>query len=174
MAWARPEPMAPRHQVTESLGADQRAALRHVLSSSDRITGMQGLAGAGKTTALRELAAAVKESGGEMVVAAPSAAATDVLRKEGFAEAVTLAKLLTSDALLPARAVLVIDEAGTVGTADMLKVFAAARGARVVLVGDTGQHAPVAQGDALRHHRGAFRLPVWPAGRDPAADARRN
>lgn len=146
------EPIAPRHRVTESLGADQRAALKLVLSSCDRITGMQGLAGAGKTTALRELHAAVKQSGRELIVCAPSAAATDVLRKEGFSEAVTVAKLLTSDAPLSPRSVLVVDEAGTLGTSDMLRVFVAARegSTRVVLVGDTGQHAPVAQGDALR------------------------
>jgi ATP-dependent exoDNAse (exonuclease V) alpha subunit len=47
---------------------------------------------------------------------------------------------------------LVLDEAGAVGTADMQRLFDLAhnRGARVVLSGDTGQHAAVAQGDALR------------------------
>lgn len=144
------EPIAPKHRVTETLGVDQRAALKLVLSSCDRITGMQGLAGAGKTTALRELQAAVKQSGRELVVCAPSAAATDVLRKEGFSEAMTVAKLIGSQRALPARAVLVVDEAGTLGTRDMSKVFGMAMDARVVLVGDTGQHAPVAQGDALR------------------------
>ena len=145
-------PIAPRHHVTETLGADQRAALKLVLSSCDRITGVQGLAGAGKTTALRELQAAVKQSGRELIVCAPSAAATDVLRKEGFSEAVTVAKFLsqTNPAPLSRRSVLVVDEAGTLGTADMIKVFSAAKDARVVLIGDTGQHAPVAQGDALR------------------------
>ena len=143
-------PIAPRFEVSAKLGADQRAALGLVLSSADRITGVQGLAGAGKTTALHELQKAVVGAGGELLVCAPSAAATDVLRKEGFSEAVTVAKLLTSDAPLSPRSVLVVDEAGTLGTADMLKVFSAAKDARVVLVGDTGQHAPVAQGDALR------------------------
>lgn len=144
------EPIAPQHRVTEALGPDQRAALKLVLSSCDRITGMQGLAGAGKTTTLRELHAAVKQARREWIVCAPSAAATDVLRQEGFSEAVTVAKLLTRDAPFSSRSVLVVDEAGTLGTADMLKVFVMAREARVVLVGDTGQHAPVAQGDALR------------------------
>jgi ATP-dependent exoDNAse (exonuclease V) alpha subunit len=144
------EPIAPKHRVTETLGVDQRAALKLVLSSSDRITGMQGLAGAGKTTTLRELEAAVKQSGRELIVCAPSAAATDVLRKEGFSEAVTVAKLLTDPVRLSSRSVLVVDEAGTLGVRDMIKVFEKAIAARVVLVGDTGQHAPVAQGDALR------------------------
>jgi conjugative relaxase-like TrwC/TraI family protein len=143
-------PLAPHFEVSAKLGADQRAALGLVLSSADRITGVQGLAGAGKTTALHELQKAVVGAGGELLVCAPSASATDVLRKEGFSGAVTVAKLLTNPAPLSARAVLVVDEAGTLGTADMLKVFAAAKDARVVLVGDTGQHAPVAQGDALR------------------------
>lgn len=143
-------PIAPHFVVSSKLGADQRAALGLVLSSSDRITGVQGLAGSGKTTALRELQKAVTESGRELLVCAPSAAATDVLRKEGFSGAVTVAKLLTNPAPLSPRSVLVVDEAGTLGTADMVRVFVAARDARVVLVGDTGQHAPVAQGDALR------------------------
>jgi conjugative relaxase-like TrwC/TraI family protein len=143
-------PIAPRFEVSAKLGADQRAALGLVLSSADRITGVQGLAGAGKTTALHELQKAVVGAGGELVVCAPSASATDVLRKEGFSGAVTVAKLLTNPAPLSARSVLVVDEAGTLGTADMVRVFQAAKDARVVLVGDTGQHAPVAQGDALR------------------------
>lgn len=143
-------PIAPEFRASTRLGEDQRAALGLVLSSGDRITGIQGLAGAGKTTALKELQRAVAGVGGELVVCAPSAAATDVLRKEGFAEAATVARLLTREAPLPANAVLVVDEAGTLGTADMRRLFALAARGRVVLVGDTGQHAPVAQGDALR------------------------
>ena len=47
---------------------------------------------------------------------------------------------------------IVLDEAGAVGLDDMAKLFELARlnGARVVLSGDTGQHASVARGDALR------------------------
>ncbi len=144
-------PMAPRFQASQSLGADQRAALKLVLSSHDRISGFRGLAGTGKTTTLRELRRAVEGVGLDAVFCAPTAAATDVLRKDGFADASTLAKLLQSGAL-PQKSVVVLDEAGFVGTADMGKLFNLARKAeaRVVLVGDTGQHAAVARGDALR------------------------
>src|SRR5206468_306320 len=50
------------------------------------------------------------------------------------------------------RSVIVLDEAGAVGLDDMTRLFEAARltGCRVVLSGDTGQHASVARGDALR------------------------
>src|SRR5204862_2275453 len=70
-------------------------------------------------------------------------------------EAVTLAKLLVDPAMqqtLSARSVIVLDEAGAVGLDDMVKVFDLGMntGARVVLSGDTGQHASIARGDALR------------------------
>jgi hypothetical protein len=145
------QPIAPRFEASQKLGADQRAALKLVLSSHDRVSGFRGLAGTGKTTTLQELRRAVEDVGLSPVFCAPTAAATEVLRKDGFAEASTLARVLHSDAL-PERAVLVLDEAGFVGTKDMGQLFDLARRAeaRVVLVGDTGQHAPVAQGDALR------------------------
>jgi len=144
-------PIAPRFQAAATLGHDQRAALGLVLSSPDRICGFRGLAGSGKTTTLQELRRAVESAGLVSVFCAPTAAATDVLRKDGFAEASTLAKLLQSNAV-PRRSVVVLDEAGFVGTGDMARLFELARQneARVVLVGDTGQHAAVARGDALR------------------------
>ena len=48
--------------------------------------------------------------------------------------------------------VIVLDEAGAVGLDDMAKLFelAGCKQCRVVLSGDTGQHASVARGDALR------------------------
>jgi conjugative relaxase-like TrwC/TraI family protein len=144
-------PIAKQFKASASLGPDQRAALVLVLSSSDRITGFRGLAGTGKTTTLQELRRAVESAGLAPVFCAPTAAATEVLRKDGFKEASTLAKLLQSEEL-PRRSVVVLDEAGFVGTSDMAKLFDLARrmDSRVVLVGDTGQHAAVARGDALR------------------------
>jgi conjugative relaxase-like TrwC/TraI family protein len=149
-------PLAPRYVAPDVLGKDQRAALGHVLSSTDQVTGFRGLAGTGKTTTLREFGRVVSQAGGEAVFLAPTAGAVDVLRKDGFKEAATLAKFL-ADSEAQARVsgrspVIVLDEAGAVGTSDMLRLLeiGQARGARVVLSGDTGQHASVAQGDALR------------------------
>ena len=126
-----------------------------MLSSSDRVTGFRGLAGTGKTTTLKEFGRVVAQAGGEAIFLAPTAGAVDVMRKDGFAQAATLAKLLAdpqAQAGISGRSVLVLDEAGAVGTSDMLRLLeiAQARGGRVVLSGDTGQHASVAQGDALR------------------------
>ncbi|MGO8766659.1 MAG: MobF family relaxase [Limisphaerales bacterium] len=142
-------PLNPGYRPADWLGEDQRRAIYHVLRTSDRITGLRGLAGSGKTTALRELVAACNEAKIEPLFCAPTAAATDVLRKEGF-EVVTLQSLLLSKPVLTERQLVVLDEAGAVGMDDMKRLFDHANDARIILSGDTGQHASVARGDALR------------------------
>ncbi len=142
-------PLHPGYRPADWLGEDQQRAIYHVLRTSDRITGLRGLAGSGKTTALRELVAACNEAKIEPLFCAPTAAATDVLRKEGF-EAKTLQSLLLTKPALSVRQLVVLDEAGAVGMDDMKRLFDLARDARIVLSGDTGQHGSVARGDALR------------------------
>ena len=142
-------PLHYDYKPADWLSEDQQRAIYHILRTSDRITGLRGLAGTGKTTTLRELAAACKEAGIEPLLCAPTAAATDVLRREKF-EARTLQSLLQSKPALSGRHLIVLDEAGAVGIDDLKRLFDLARDARVVLCGDTGQHASVARGDALR------------------------
>lgn len=142
-------PLHPGHRPADWLGEDQRRAIYHILRTPDRITGLKGLAGTGKTTALRELVDACKEAKIEPLFCAPTAAATDVLRKEGF-EAKTLQSLLAAGQPLPKDALVVLDEAGAVGLDDMTRLFALGKNCRIVLSGDTGQHSSVPRGDALR------------------------
>jgi AAA domain len=77
-----------------------------------------------------------------------------VLREEGFADADTVERLLTDrDLRSQVRGQVVwIDEAGLLSTRDMKRVFDLAKdeGCRVVLSGDSAQHAAVGRGDALR------------------------
>ena len=142
-------PLHPEYQPAAWLGEDQRRAVLHVLRTANRITGLRGLAGTGKTTALRELSNACEAAGVEPLFCAPTAAATYVLRKERF-NAVTLQSLLQSKRSLSDRNMIVLDEAGAVGIDDMKRLFDLAGDCRIVLSGDTGQHASVARGDALR------------------------
>ena len=147
-------PITSRYEPSDRLGPDQRNALVHVLASSDRFTGFRGLAGTGKRTVLAELARVLEHEGFEPVFCAPTAAAADTLRKNNL-PAITLARLLftgNNQRALSQRSVIVFDEAGAVGLDDMVNLFDLAQitGARVVLSGDTGQHASVARGDALR------------------------
>jgi conjugative relaxase-like TrwC/TraI family protein len=148
------EPFVRRYEPAEHLSQDQRKALAHVLASADTFTGFRGLAGSGKSTALVELARVLRNEGYVPVFCAPTASAADTLRKDRL-EAVTLQKLLTDQTMqqkLSARSVVVLDEAGAVGIDDMAKLMDMAMLARcrVVFSGDTGQHASVARGDALR------------------------
>ncbi len=141
-------PLRYDYRPADWLSADQQTALRHVLQSTDRITGIRGLAGTGKTTALRELNVACGQTGHTLRFCAPTAAATEVLRKEGF-HAVTLESFLREDGRqLSSKSVVVLDEAGAVGVDDMARLLRL--GARVILSGDTGQHGSVKRGDALR------------------------
>jgi conjugative relaxase-like TrwC/TraI family protein len=142
-------PLHPNYRPADWLGEDQQRAIYHVLRTSDRITGLRGLAGTGKTTALRELVAGCAEAKIQPLFCAPPAAATEVLRKEGF-EAVTLQSLLLTKSALSVGQLDILDEAGAVGIDDMKRLFDLARDARVILSGDTGQHASVVRGDALR------------------------
>jgi conjugative relaxase-like TrwC/TraI family protein len=150
----RAQPFAYDYKPSERLGSDQRKALTHVLTSTDNFTGFRGLAGSGKSTALAELWQVLVRRGYDPVFCGPTAAAADALRKD-VPGTVTLAKLLSdswTQSHLSRGAVIVLDEAGAVGLNDMAALFHLARkaGCRVVFSGDTGQHASVAHGDALR------------------------
>ncbi|HJV60470.1 MAG TPA: MobF family relaxase [Albitalea sp.] len=137
-----------------SLGAHltdgQRQAAELVLSTRNRIVGVQGLAGTGKTAMLRT----VSENLGENFKAiglAPSAAAARELSAAGF-EAMTIAGFLASGRRLDDRTVVVVDEAGMVSLRDMHALLSAVEeaGARAVLVGDTGQLKAVEAGAPFR------------------------
>jgi conjugative relaxase-like TrwC/TraI family protein len=152
------------YRAPSTLGVDQQRAVELILHSPDQFTGLRGLAGTGKTKTLRALHNGMATAGYEAVFCAPTAAAADVLRKDGFTSATTLQKLLmdSEPQWVNHRTVIVLDEAGAVGLEDMKKVFDLARdrGARLVLSGDTGQHSAVPRGDALRileqHSRYSF------------------
>jgi conjugative relaxase-like TrwC/TraI family protein len=139
-----------------SLSDDQEKAVRAVLSSGDRVTLFRGRAGTGKTRSLTAVVAGAEASGREVFVVAPgSQAARGVLRSEGFEKAETVAHLLSSKEMqseIREGDVLLVDEAGTLGSRDMNRVFdlAGRTGSRVLLVGDTQQHSSVPRGDALR------------------------
>ena len=141
----------------EGLSAGQRAAARLILESADRTVGVQGYAGTGKTAMLRAVAGALTKER-RLVGLAPSASAARTLAREtglgcrtlqwflartrevadGVADAETLEALKHHYA----GAVLVIDEASLMGTAQaraLLRVAARLEVARLVLVGDARQ-----------------------------------
>jgi conjugative relaxase-like TrwC/TraI family protein len=134
----------------------QKAAVKHVLASRDRVMIIRGVAGTGKTTLEQEIGEALAEAGKPVVAIAQSVKASrEVLRQEaGFANADTVAMFLGNEEMQESArgGVIIVDEASQLGTRDTLEVFnrAEALGARVVLVGDRGQHRSVTAGEPLK------------------------
>jgi conjugative relaxase-like TrwC/TraI family protein len=161
----RPLGDSERPMVREWLNDGQQRAVRHILGSRDAVTIVRGVAGTGKTSLEAELRDAFAEKGVPVAAMAQTTSARDELRSEaGFDDAMTVAAFLRNKELqLSARhGVLLIDEAGFLGTKDMLKLFEAARDleARVVLVGDKRQHRSVSAGEPLRLLEENAGLPV--------------
>lgn len=149
----RHRPLNPTFRGGENLTHEQSLALRLVLRSPDEVISVRGRAGTGKTRVLREIARGIEERQGTVVLA-PTAAAVEVLRKEGLTHAATVQRFLADPSFQnQARAkVLVVDEASFLSVRDALALTEATRTlqGRLILVGDTRQHSGVEAGDALR------------------------
>jgi len=134
----------------------QKAAVRHVLGSRDRVMIIRGVAGTGKTTLEQEIGEALTETGRPVVAIAQSVKASrEVLRQEaGFTMADTVARFLKDKYMQEAarNGVILVDEASQLGSVDMAGIFSAAEAmnARVVLVGDRRQHRSVTAGEPLK------------------------
>ncbi|BCI52222.1 TraA/ATP-dependent exoDNAse/relaxase [Mycolicibacterium litorale] len=144
MLWIKPED-------TAGLSPDQMRAVENIGRSPWLVQPLSAPAGAGKTTSLRALNAAVKRRhGGTIVVLAPTGKAVDVAVREGVGDTgYTIAKALLmlqrNELELAPSTLVVVDEAGMVGTDDLRQLLTAttAAGAKIVLVGDAHQLAPV-------------------------------
>jgi conjugative relaxase-like TrwC/TraI family protein len=168
-----------------ALDAGQAALVHAMCTSGARLQLAIAPAGAGKTTAMRTLARAWSDSGGQVVGLAPSAAAAAQLRDATGAPAETLAKLTWSidHSTLPDWAdrigrstLVIIDEAGMADTPslDSAVQFVVGRGGSVRLVGDDQQLAAIGAGGVLRDiqaSHGAVRLSELHRFTDPAEAA---
>ena len=137
-----------------NLSAEQRAAVRAILSTPDQVFSFRGVAGAGKTTTLKEVHRGLMEAGHQAFYIAPTAAAAKVLQSEGFTHATTVEDFLQNVSRLQdlKGAVIVCDEAGLQSNRQGAALLHLARqqDMRVLLVGDVRQHVSVEAGDFLR------------------------
>ena len=140
------------------LTAGQKDAVKLILSAEDRVIGVQGYAGSGKTTMLDRARVLAEKKGYRMIGLAPSASAVQTLAAEAGIESETLQRFLARNAGVAegrlttkgakemmaafAKTVLVVDEgslASTVQARDLLRIANELRIPRVVLVGDAKQ-----------------------------------
>jgi len=137
------------------LSHGQGEALAHVAEPGD-LKLVVGYAGSGKSAMLGVAREAWESSGYEVRGAALSGIAAESLEAGSGINSRTLASLEHSWAQgrdeLTARDVLVIDEAGMIGSRQMERVLSAAQmaGAKVVLVGDAEQLQAIEAGAAFR------------------------
>jgi conjugative relaxase-like TrwC/TraI family protein len=140
--------------ASDRLRLEQQHAIHAVLASRDWAVNVRGAAGTGKTALLQDLHRGLTEAGREALAVAPTTSAVHELQRVGFAEAITIQRLLVDrDQQQRLRdQVLIVDEAGMVSAQQMTSLLALAeqQGARVVFSGDTRQMHSVEAGDALR------------------------
>jgi len=151
--------VAPTRQASRlSLGplsTEQQNAFRHLTNQGD-LKALVGVAGSGKSTLLAAARAAWEAEGLTVKGAALSGIAAENLQQASGIRSRTLASYESSWKQdrdpLTAKDVLVIDEAGMIGTRQLERMVAAAQRAqaKVVLVGDPEQLQAIEAGAAFR------------------------
>ena len=143
----------------------QREAVKLILTDSDRVVGVQGYAGTGKTRMLRRARALLEKRGYAVKGLAPSASAARTLEAEAGIESETLQRFLTRNVGVAqgrltrttekkmragyAKTALVVDEGSLASTREvreLLRISEVLRLPRVVLVGDAKQLGAVDAG----------------------------
>ena len=140
-----------------SLFPDQRAMVKSLTTSGLGVEVVIGKAGAGKTFALDAARDAWEMSGYRVVGCSLSARAAQGLQAGSGIQSYTIASLLgdldnPETEPLPKDSVIVVDEAGMVGSRDLDRLLSHAyvSGAKVVLVGDDRQLPEIQAGGAFR------------------------
>ena len=153
--WLKAETASPAGQPvaaldTDGLSPDQAAAAEMAATATTNGSAIIGVAGAGKTTALARVAAAVGHH--NVLALAPTATAAATLGNAIGTTAETVARaIITSDdndSPIPRGGLVIIDEASQLADRDFaaLAGHCARRGARTLLVGDAAQQGSVAAG----------------------------
>lgn len=162
---ARARQSEPQHQVSEraiehaiasrTLSEEQQAMIRHV-TADQGVTCVQGMAGTGKSYSLGAARDAWESSGYRVTGAALAGKAAAGLEEGAGIKSQTLHSLISeldkSERTLTPRDVIVLDEAGMVGSRQMHQIMqhTSAAGAKLVLVGDSRQLQPIDAGGAFR------------------------
>ncbi|WP_353070439.1 MobF family relaxase (plasmid) [Tunturibacter empetritectus] len=133
------------------LNDSQRKAIEEILNSSDRIHGLQGLAGTGKTTTLEVIREGAEKNSYTVEGFAPSSKAAGQLREAGI-DANTLQSFLARGENHPSanpeiKHLYLLDESSLASTRQMLAFLDKLNpDDRVLVIGDTRQHQGVDAG----------------------------
>ena len=142
-------PQDPREYRTpegHALNPNQIDAAAGVLASHEQVTGIQGSAGAGKSSLLRFVKEIAQANGYEVRGMAPTSGASQVLGGLEI-KASTLQRHLIEDHNHEGKRLYFVDESSLLGTTQLLQFLnTLQKEDRVVLVGDTRQHQSIEAG----------------------------
>jgi ATP-dependent exoDNAse (exonuclease V) alpha subunit len=135
----------------ESLSSQQERALAKLATSRDRLIGVHGVAGSGKSTIVRALVAAVDADVRVQALAPTSSAAAELGKKAKIPSQTVMNLIVSGGRNLGARDLLVVDEAGQLSNRQALRLLELSRdtGARILFLGDNQQTGAIEQGKAF-------------------------
>jgi len=129
------------------LNSSQRSAAEEILTSRDRIQGLQGSAGVGKTTALITVREAAEQRGMIVEGFAPTSRAAHQLRDAGINSDTLQGFLARHKQPTPERHLYMVDESSLASTKQVRDFLAKLDpDDRVLFIGDTRQHQGVEAG----------------------------
>lgn len=142
------EQAIPLTEARPQLNQAQRAAIEQVLTSRDRIQGLQGVAGGGKTTTLASIRQGAEQSGYAIEGFAPTSRAARQLRDAGIPADTLQGFLARSRNADPvAKHLYLVDESSLTSTQQMCEFLRRISPAdKVLLIGDIRQHQSVDAG----------------------------
>ena len=155
-------------EAARELSREQRTAVLELLGSSDLAVVLRGRAGTGKTHTLATAIEGMTRLNRAVMCFAPSTQAVEILRRDGAEQAMagrpaaaaslrqaqTVQRLLVDPAMQASirNKAVVVDEYGLLSLKQLKSLvdLAGSSNARLVLVGDSGQHKSVEAGDGAR------------------------
>jgi len=142
------EQAIPLTEARSQLNPAQRAAIEQVLTSRDRIQGLQGTAGAGKTTTLVSILQGAEQSGYTVEGFAPTGRAARQLRDAGIAADTLQGFLARNRNTDPAAKHLYMVDESSLASTQQMRNFLRKTGPKdkVLLIGDIRQHQGVDAG----------------------------
>src|SRR5262249_58844791 len=93
-----PETLQSVKQNHTHLSGSQRAAVQQILTTQDKIVGLEGVAGAGKTTSLTAVREAAEREGYQVIGLAPTSRAAHKLSESGIESHTLQRQLIRNEA----------------------------------------------------------------------------
>lgn len=134
----------------DRLTAGQKEAVELILTTSDRVVGIQGVAGSGKTTMLKEVKRLGEDAGFQILGLSNTASASNRMTEAAGIETMTTAKFLNQadKSKFNQNLLVILDEASLTSNNEMHKLLdiTEKKGAKLALVGDVKQMGAIEAG----------------------------